>query len=514
MADYSEHTRRIAKNTLMLYFRMFFMMILGLFTSRIVLEALGENDYGVYSVVGGVVAMFSIISGAMSTAASRFITYELGKGESAQLNKVYSTTVTIQFIISLIVILLAEPAGLWFIDNRMTIDPSRIPAARVVLHFTLFSFVVNLMSVPQMASITAHERMSSYAVIGILEGVLRFAVAVFISRSPSDRLILYSMLMAASVLVVRMAYGSYCRKNFPECHFRPVYDRSLFKEMFSFAGWNFIGSIAGVLRDQGGNILVNIFSGPAVNAARGVAVQLNGAIQSFVTNFMTAVNPQITKSYASGDRKYMFSLMRRSSRMSFYLLFVLALPVLFNTEYVMGLWLKDVPAHAARFMQLFLILTLSESISLPLITAMFATGKVRDYQIVVGGIQLLNLPVSYMFLRMGAQPEVTVVVAIALSQICLFARLAMLKKMIGLSPAEFIRRVYLNVAGVCVVAALPPIAVSMLGLSGFSGFALLSSVSLISASASVAFVGCTRSERQEVYIFIKTRLVRKHKSHE
>lgn len=509
MSNYSEHSRRIAKNTLMLYFRMFFMMLLGLFTSRVVLEALGENDYGVYNVVGGVVAMFSIISGSMSTAASRFITFELGKGSEAQLNKVFSTTVTIQFIISLLVIVLAEPLGLWFIDNKMTIDPSRIPAARIVLHFSIFSFVVNLMSVPQMASITAHERMTSYAYIGILEGVLRFIVAMIISRSGYDRLILYSVLMTGSVLLVRMAYSSYCRKNFPECHYRPVFDRSLFKEMFSFAGWNFIGSMSGVLRDQGGNILVNLFSGPAVNAARGLAVQLNGAIQSFVTNFMTAVNPQITKSYASGDHQYMFSLMRKSSRMSFYLLFILALPVLFNTEYVMSLWLKDVPDHAVLFVQLFLVFTLSESISLPLITAMFATGKVRDYQIVVGGLQLLNLPLSYLFLKLGAIPEVTVIVAIALSQICLFARLHMLKRSIGISPVEFIRRVYLNVLGVASVAIVLPLILTRFDFTGVSGFLIQASVAVVSALLSVAYVGCTASERQEAYGFIMNRLFRK-----
>jgi O-antigen/teichoic acid export membrane protein len=267
--------------------------------------------------------------------------------------------------------------------------------------------------------------------------------------------------------------------------------------------------MSGVLRDQGGNILVNLFSGPAVNAARGLAVQLNGAIQSFVTNFMTAVNPQITKSYASGDHQYMFSLMRKSSRMSFYLLFILALPVLFNTEYVMSLWLKDVPDHAVLFVQLFLVFTLSESISLPLITAMFATGKVRDYQIVVGGLQLLNLPLSYLFLKAGAIPEVTVIVAIALSHICLFARLHMLKRSIGISPVEFIRRVYLNVLGVASVAIVLPLVFLQFNLTGAYGFLIQAGVAVVSAVLSVAFVGCTGSERQEAYGFIMNRLFRK-----
>ena len=365
------------------------------------------------------------------------------------------------------------------------------------------------MSVPQMALITAHEKMSAYAYIGVLDGVLRFVTAMCVSRYASDRLILYAMMMTATVLIVRTAYSRYCRRNFPESGFTFVFEFSLLKEMFSFAGWSFLGSMSGVLRDQGGNILVNIFSGPAVNAARAVAVQLNSAIQSFVTNFMTAVNPQITKSYASGEHDYMFSLMRKSSRMSFYLLFILALPVLFNTEYVMSLWLKEVPEHAALFVKLFLIFTLSESVSMPLVTAMFATGKVRDYQIVVGGLQLLNLPVSYVLLKAGAIPEITVVVAIALSQVCLFARLVMLKRMIGLSPIQFIRRVYLNVIGISLVASALPFAASLLHLEGFQGFIIRVAAAALSAVLTIFYVGCTATERREAYDFIRTRLFRK-----
>ena len=490
----------------MLYIRMFFMMLLGLFTSRIVLEALGENDYGIYNVVGGVVAMFTVISGALSTAVTRFLTYEMGKGGSAQLAKVYSTAVNVQIILALVIVILAEPVGLWFIKNEMTISPDRIPAATMVMHLSLLSFVINLMSVPQMASITAHEQMSAYAYIGILDGTLRFLVALLIRESNADRLVYYAVLMAFVVFAVRLSYGIYCRIHFPECRYKFVLDKPLIKEMFSFAGWNFIGVSAGVMRDQGGNILVNIFSGPSVNAARGVALQLNGAIQSFVTNFMTAVNPQITKSYASGDHDYMFSLMRKASRMSFYLLFIFALPVLFNTEWVMALWLKDVPEHSVLFVRLFLIFTLSESISQPLITAMFATGKIRNYQIVVGGIQLLNLPVSYVLLKMGAMPEVTVVVAIAFSQICLAARLIMLEKMIGLSIRSFMVRVYLNVSAVTLVAVLIPSALCMFAADSSAAVYISIVVSLLSAALSIFFVGCSRSERQEMTGFIKNRM--------
>ena len=495
----AHRTRRIAKNTLMLYIRMLFMMFMGLYTSRIVLQALGESDYGVYNVVGGVVAMFAMISGALNSAVSRFITFEMGKGSAAQLNKVYSTAVTIQLILAAVVVLIAEPVGLWFINNEMTIDPSRIPAAHNVLHFSILAFVINLTSVPQMASITAHEKMSAYAAIGIMDGLLRFAVALLIRHASMDRLVYYAALMAVSVLIVRAAYGLYCRVNFQECRYRPVFDRPLMKEMFSFAGWNFIGVTAGVLRDHGGNILVNVFSGSvAVNAARGVALQLSNAVQSFVTNFMTAVNPQITKSYAAGERDYMFSLMRKSSRMAYYLLFIIALPVLFNMEALLNLWLDEVPQMSVGFARLFLILALSESLSSPLMTGMLATGNIRNYQILVGGLIMLNFPVSYIFLRLGATPEVTVIVAIVISQICLFARLYMLRKEMQFPVREYIRRVYVNILKVTAVAGAVASSLQTLIPVGWLGFALGVLICVICAGLSILFIGCTASERNEL----------------
>ncbi len=497
--------KRIAKNTLMLYVRMLVLMFVGLYTSRIVLQALGENDFGIYNVVGGVVSMFTIISGALNSAVQRFITFEMGKEDSSGLTKVYSTAVTIQFLLALIVVAVAEPVGLWFIENEMTIAPDRIQAAKYVLHFSLLAFVINLMSIPQMASITAHEKMSAYAWIGLFDGFLRLGVAFLIMRSSSDRLVFYAALMAGVMLLVRLSYGIYCRINFPECRYRPEFDGKLMKEMFSFAGWNFIGVTSSVLRDHGGNILVNLFSGPAVNAARGVALQLNGAVQGFVTNFMTAVNPQITKSYASGDDAYLHSLLRRSSRMSFCLLFVLAVPVLFNTEYLMGLWLKDVPDHAVLFVQLFLCFAMSESISNPLITAMLATGKIRDYQIVVGGIQLLNVPVSYILLKCGAMPEITVVVAIVLSQVCFFVRLIMLRGMIGLDVKRYLSEVYLRILGVAAVGVVIPLLVNGYINYDFAGFCLNVLICVVSAVLSVLCVGLLGSERKEIKSFVMRR---------
>ena len=513
LLDYmSENTlhkgRRIAKNTMLLYVRMFVLMLVGLYTSRVVLDALGETDYGIYSVVGGVVAMFTMISGALNSAVSRFIAFELGKGDLSRLNKVYCTSVNIQLVLALIVVLLAEPIGLWFIENKMTIAASRIPAATWVLHFSLLAFVVNLMSVPQMASITAHEKMSAYAYIGILDGLLRLGVAFLIVNSPIDKLVYYAILMAAVVVVVRITYGLYCRVKFQECRYRFIFDGPLAKEMFSFAGWNFIGVTSGVLRDHGGNILVNLFSGnsgPILNAARGVAVQLNGAVQSFVTNFMTAVNPQITKSYAAGDKEYVFSLVGKSSRMAFYLLSLMAIPIIFNTELLLQVWLKDVPDHAVLFVQLFLMFAMSEALSLPLITAMLATGKIRNYQLAVGGVQLLNIPLSYLFLKLGAKPEITVVVAIALSQVCLFVRLVMFNRASGFSVPDFIKDVYVNAMKVAMIASLLPLLLMYMLPEGLWWSVLNIAICLLWTAGTVIWVGCSKSDRD----FLKEFIVRR-----
>lgn len=303
MTNASENNKRIARNTLLLYFRMLFMMAVSLYTSRIVLNALGVEDFGLYNVVGGVVAMFSLLSGSLSTAISRFITYELGKGQQGNLNKIFSSAVTIQLILAGIIILFAELIGVWFLNTQMTIPASRLLASNWVFQISLLTFVINIISIPYNACIIAHEKMSAFAYISILEAMGKLITAYFITISPMDKLIFYSLLMCGIALLVRFTYGYYCKNHFYECNYHFSWDKQLLKQMFSFAGWNFIGTASAVLRDQGGNILINIFCGPIVNAARGIAFQVNNAVLGFVSNFMTALNPQITKSYPLAELK-------------------------------------------------------------------------------------------------------------------------------------------------------------------------------------------------------------------
>lgn len=498
MTNTSANNKRIAKNTLLLYFRMLFMMAVNLYTSRVVLNALGLEDFGIYNVVGGVVAMFSMLSGSLSAAITRFITYELGTGNKESLKKIFSSSVTIQIGLAVLIVLLAEAVGVWFLNVKMNIPDERMIAANWVYQFSILTFAINLISVPYNASIIAHERMSAFAYISILEAIGKLVIAFLIVISPMDKLIFYAILMCSVALIVRFAYGAYCKKHFEECTFRFIFDKDLLKRMFGFAGWNFIGASSAVLRDQGGNVVINLFCGPTVNAARGIAFQVNNAISGFVTNFMTALNPQITKSYAAGDRDYMMTLIYQGARLSFYMLLLLSLPVLVNTHYILSLWLGIVPDHAVLFVQLILVFAMSESISNPLITAMLATGKIRNYQLIVGGLQMMNLPVSYMLLHMGMFPEVVILVAIAISQCCLAARLLMLRGMIGLSVRKYFKKVYINVLTVTIIAAVLPFLITNVLTESFLNFIQSSLVALISTGVTIYYVGCNKAERQFV----------------
>ena len=310
MTEQAENTKRIAKNTLMLYVRMLFGMLVSLYTSRVVLQALGVEDYGIYNVVGGVVAMFSLLSGSLSAAVSRFLTFELGRNDLVRLRKVFSSALCVHALLALVVLVLSETLGLWFLNCQMNIPADRMIAANWVFQFSLFSFLLGLFSVPYNASIISHERMGIFAFVGIGDTLLQLGIVLFIAFGGicSDKLIVYASLLVVKGMLFQLFYFYYCRKSFKECRFRLSLDKPLLKEMTGFAGWNFIGASSAILRDQGGNILLNLFYGPALNAARGVANQVSNAIGLFVGNFMIALNPQITKSYAAAEYGYMFSL--------------------------------------------------------------------------------------------------------------------------------------------------------------------------------------------------------------
>ena len=462
---------------------MIFMMAVSLYTSRVVLNTLGVEDFGIYNVIGGVVAMFSVISGGLSAAISRYITFELGQGNTAKLKSVFSSSVTIQIGLALLIFVLAEIGGVWFLNEKMNLPESRIGAANWVLQCSILTFMVNLIS--------------------IIEVVLKLLIVYILVIFSFDKLKLYGILLLAVACVIRIAYGIYCKRNFKECTYHFTFNKALLKEMMGFAGWNFIGSFAGVLRDQGVNIVINLFCGPVINAARAIAFQVNVAVNGFATNFMTAINPQITKSYASGDYPYMLTLVQSGARFSFYLLLLLSLPIIIETNTILTLWLKNVPEYTVIFVRLVLVFAMCEVLSGTQITALQATGNIRNYQIVVGSLQLLNFPISYLLLGKGYAPETTMYVAICLSLGCLFARLWFLHRQVEISIKSYFTQVLLNVCVVAVLAAICPIIVSHLMNAGILRLFVVSGVCAIATLIVIYYVGLSVQER----IFVQKKIV-------
>ena len=491
-----EKSKRIAKNTLLLYLRMLITMVVGLFTSRVILNTLGVTNFGIYNVVGGFVGMFSMISGSLSSAIGRFITFELGKGNTEKLKVIFSTSINIQIIFITIGILIAESFGIWFLNEKMIIPTERLYAANWVFQFSIICLAIDMLSIPYNACIIAHEKMSAFAYISIYEVITKLLIAWMVAISPTDKLIFYSLLMCLVSLSIRIIYGYYCNKNFIECKYQFTLNKKLLKEMFSFAGWNFIGQSSAILREQGGNLIINLFCGPTINAARAIASQVNSAVSRFYSNFMMAVGPQITKSYACKEYEYMTKLAHQSARLSFFMLFFLSLPIIVNIHYILGIWLNIVPEHTPNFVILVMIFTMCESLSNPLITIMLATGRIRNYQIVVGGLHMLNPPISYILLRIGCIPETILIVAIFLSLVCLIARLIMLKKIINFSPSKYFLKVLFPVIKVFILASIIPLIISKNLNEDFKSCIINCLIACGCSIITIYYIGCNTDERK------------------
>lgn len=491
----------------MLYIRMIFLMLVALYTSRVILNALGVIDYGIYMAVGGFVAMFGVLSNSLTAAISRFITFELGRQDEERTKKVFSAALYIQFAIAAIVLIFLETFGLWFLNAKMTIPAERVVAANWVFQFSILTFVINLISIPYNASIIAHEHMKAFAYIGIIQALASLGIAFLIQWLSTDKLLLYALLMALVAILVRILYGWYCNRNFSECRFSRKCDKEILKQIFGFAGWNFIGASSGVLRDQGINVLINIFCGPAVNAARGIAMQISVAVTQFSSNFLTAVNPQITKSYATGDHAYLMQLVFRGARFAAYLLLLFSVPILMETRAILTLWLKIVPDYTVIFVRLILIYIIVESISYTMTTLMLAIGDIRNYQILVGGCQMLNFPIAYVLLKWGYNPDSTMIASIVITAVCMVLRLYMLGKMIAFPVRDFVYKVFLNLVVVAGTAVIPPIIVMQFVDIGFLRLLLTCFVSLFSTGISIYYIGCSNRERhfmsEKVLIKIK-----------
>jgi len=448
--------KRIAKNTVFLYFRMLLVMGVNLYTSRVVLKVLGFEDYGLYNVVGGIVTMFTFLNGSLGSATSRYITFELGKKNYERLNRIFNTALVIHIAIALLIVMLAETVGLWFFYEKMTIPADRLGAAFWVYQISILTCFFTLTQVPYNATIIAYEDMKIYAYVGIAEVFLKLAVVFLLMISPIDRLVFYALLLCLLQIVIMVFYRYYCNSRYQVCKIRMYKDKGLFKEMFSYGGYDLIGNISGLAQGQGLNILLNLFYGPTVNAARGIAYQVQGAITQFSNNFMTAVRPQIIKSYAEGNLEAMMKLVKQSSCFSFYLMWMISLPVCLEADYLLSLWLGEYPDHTVNFLILVIVLCLIQTIKTPRTTIFHATGHIKWSNIVVGTILCAAFPLAYIALKFGGSPESVFWMANLTMFLSEFASVLVLKRYIDFSIRDYLSDVHGRCLLVAVVSFIVP----------------------------------------------------------
>jgi len=496
---------RILKNTVMLYFRMLFSMGVSLYTVRIILNSLGAEDYGIYNVVGGIVTLFAFLNSIMTSASQRFFSFELGRRNSFKLQRIFSLILTIYVVVALFILICSETIGLWFVNNRLVIPENRIVAANWAYQFSVFSFIVSMLGVPYNAIIIAYEKMSIYAYVGIIEALMKLAIALLLTIISVDNLILYAFLLFLSTLITTSIYVFICIKRFEVCRYVLYWNKTIFNRLLNFTGWNLVGSVAGIFSGEGINILLNMFFGPVINASRGIAFQVSGALNSFGSNFYTAVRPQIIKYYAVGDYPSMLNLVFQSSKFSYYLLLFFVLPVLFEADTILALWLKNLPEHAVLFTRLIVINALIDSLANPLLTAALATGNIRKYQIVVGSVFLFNLPLSYVFLKWGFPPEVTMIISIFISIIGLYLRALMLKGMVGLSPQQYFKKVIGLLMWFSLLACIAPIIVCYVMSPGILRLIVEVGGGTLSTGLLIYTVGLTSSEKMYLKQFFQNK---------
>ena len=492
----SENNKRIAKNTLFLYIRTLFVLLVSLYTSRVILRVLGISDYGIYQVIGGLVAMFGVLSTALSAAISRFITFEIGSGNKEKLCRVFSTSIIIQFIIAFIVLLLAEVIAIWFVQTQMKIPEGRMIAAQWVLHCSLITFCINLVSVPYNACIIAHEHMKTFAYISVLDVLLKLIVCFCIFISPVDKLIFYAVLLTVEAVIIRIIYSFYCHRHFEESRSKLIFDKTIFRDMLSFSGWSFFTNTNSILNNQGVNMLINVFFGVTVNAARGIAVQVENAVLQFVNNFTVAINPQITKSYASGEMERMYSLVCRGAKFSYFAMLLVALPIVCEAEKILNIWLTVVPEHTVIFVRLSLVLGVFDCIGASGYTACAAAGKMKRYALILTPIGLLEFPLTWMFFGMGAPAVSTYYLYIFVKFLVVIARLFLLRDMVGLTPVIFVKNVFRPILFTTLVAVLPSIFVIYVFPQSFWRLFISVIVALSTVSLASLYIGMTVGERQ------------------
>lgn len=504
MSSNTRQNKRIARNTLLLYIRSIFLILISLYTSRVILQSLGVSDFGIYNVVGGIVAMFTVVSRSMASATQRFITYALGEKDLEKLRKVFSTSMTLHLLIATIMVILLEVIGVWFLYQKLNIPVERLESAFWVLQLSICTLFVNVISVPFNAVIIAHERMSAFAYISILDGIVKLLIAYSLLWISADKLVFYAVLIFLAAIANRVIYDIYSRRNFVETRILSFrIERGLFRQMASFAGWNMFGNGSKLLRNQGVDIILNLFFGVTINAAKGLCNQVHHSVYQFVSNFQTAVNPQITMSIAQHDFKRTHTLIIQGGRFSFFLLCLFAIPLMVVTPEVLSLWLVDVPNYTVEFVRWTLIYLLLDSLSRFLINSVLAYGQIKVYQLTVGGTKLLILPLVYVWLVLGGSPLVGIWTNIILEVVCLCQRMYFNKRYNGLSWLAYMKKTILP----CWFVFLVALSVSfIIRLYVSNNVFILATLSTIVSILIIVYMGFNQTERQLVFQKVKSKI--------
>ncbi len=482
---------------------MLILLLISLYTSRVVLNVLGVNDFGVYEVVGGTVGLFSILSSSLSTAISRFITFSLGKNDRDESARIYSTAILIQIAMAILIGILIEIVGVWYLQHKMNLPPGRMDAAFWVLQCTILTFGLGLIGVPFDAEIVAHEDMKVYAYFSILDAVIALLIVLCLHLLPADKLITYAVLNLLACVLMRILYVIYCKRHYEECHFVPALDKRLLKEVGAFTGWHLLGESAWIINNQGVSLLMNSYFGVAMNAARGVASRMYGLTSKFSSNFMMALSPQITKTYAEEDLKAMHSLIFRGTKLSFFLMLVLAVPILTETPILLRLWLKIVPDNAVLFTRLSVISALIIVLGTPLVKAQLATGNLKKYQIVVSSCSIVAFPLTWIAYKCGLPAEWSYHIFNLVYFVILFVRVYLVKDLIDLPWKDFLKDVYLRVFAVALIAGILPFVLNRFMQESILRLIVITLASVVSTCGTAYIIGLNAEERAFVRDYIK-----------
>jgi len=507
MLDNSSSNKRIAKNSIFLSIRMVMVLIMSLYTTRVVLQVLGVVDYGVYNVVCGFVAMFAFLNISMSNGIQRFFNFEYGKNGEEGANKVYCTSIYIQTLLALIVVVVVEIFGVWYLHNKMVIPEERMVAARWIFQFSVFTFVVGIMQAPFTAAVVAHEKLDFYAIVSVADTILKLGIAFLIKIIPVDKLITYGAFIAVISLLNILAYYIYCKTNFKEIRFQNGLDRRLFKSMLGFSGWNLFGSFSNMMRDQGINLILNFFFGPVINAARGIAMQVNGGVTGLVTSILTPVRPQVVQSFAKGEMSRVMNLTYTISKFSLYFLLILSIPICVEIDFILNIWLGDViPEHTQAFI---IIILLTSAILIPMSSQaalVHASGNMRNYQVIGSIVKVLSVPIAYILMKLGYAPEWALVMVLLFDAIGLIVGMYIIRSIMLFSIMEYTKKVFLPVVPIAFITLAATWIVHGLIEIEIIRFLCVFFVGALVSVCTIYFIGITKEEKELILKLIQSKL--------